>query len=231
MAGLASDRNPVVEEIIREMRSMAIPEALEGMRRFAINVSDRIGLSVPQLRIIARRCGRNQELAEKLWDTGILDARILASLVGDPDAIRSSTLDRWTRDFNCWTVCDACCCNLFDRTPYAWTKIRKWAPDKREFVRRAAFATVAGLAVHDKAAPDRAFVDALRLVEEYSFDDRNFVRKAVNWALRNIGKRNERLLPHAIRSAERIRAQGSKPARWIAADALREWRIREERAR
>ena len=209
---------------------MANPEALEGMRRFGINVENRLGLSVPQIRAIAKRYGRNQALAEELWDTGILDARILASLIGDPDAIRSSTMDRWTRDFNCWTVCDACCCNLFDRTPYAWMKIRKWALNNREFVRRAAFATIAGLAVHDKAADDRQFIDALKLIEVYSFDDRNFVRKAVNWALRNIGKRSDRLLARAIRSAERIRAQDSRSARWIAADALRELRSRETRA-
>lgn len=208
---------------------MASPEALEGMRRFGINVENRFGLSTPQLRTIAKRHGRNQALAEELWDTGILDARILASFVGDPDAIRSSTMDRWARDFNCWTVCDACCCDLFDRTPYAWTKVRKWATNHREFVRRAAFATIAALAVHDKMADDRQFIEALKLIEAYSFDDRNFVRKAVNWALRNIGKRNARLLPHAIRSAERIRAQGSRAAKWIAADALREWRTREER--
>jgi 3-methyladenine DNA glycosylase AlkD len=212
------------------MRSMADPEALDGMRRFGINVENRLGLSVPRIRAIAKRHGRNQALAEELWETGILDARILASFVGDPDAIRSSTMDRWVRDFNCWTICDTCCCDLFDRTPYAWTKIRKWAPNNREFVRRAAFATIAGLAVHDKAADDRQFIDALKLIETYSFDDRNFVRKAVNWGLRGIGKRNARLLPHAIRSAERIRAQDSRSARWIATDALREWRTREKRA-
>jgi 3-methyladenine DNA glycosylase AlkD len=126
-------------------------------------------------------------------------------------------------------VCDACCCNLFDRTPYAWTKIRKWARNNREFVRRAAFATIAGLALHDKATNDQQFIEALKLIEAYSFDDRNFVRKAVNWALRNIGKRNARLLPRAIRFAERIRAQDSRSARWIAADALRELRSRQKR--
>ena len=169
---------------------MRNPEALDGMRRFGINVENRLGLSVPQIRAMAKRHGRNQALAEELWDTGILDARIMASLVGDPDAIRSSTMDRWTRDFNCWTVCDACCCNLFDRTPYAWTKIRKWAANDREFVRRAAFATIAGLAVHDMAADDRQFIGALKLIEAYSFDKRNYVRKAVNWARRSIEKRN-----------------------------------------
>lgn len=205
---------------------MGSPEALEGMKRFGINVENRVGLSIPQIRVIAKRHGRNQAVAEELWNTGILDARILSAFVGDPAAIRSSTMDRWARDFNCWTVCDACCCDLFDRTPYAWTKIHKWAANNREFVRRAAFATVAALAVHDKAADDRQFINALKLIEAYAFDHRNFARKAVNWALRNIGKRNARLLPHAIRSAELIRAQGSRAARWIAADALRELRPR-----
>jgi len=211
-----------VKEIVREMRAAGNPAAREGMARFGINAVNVIGVSVPQLRAIARRVGRNQPLAEELWSTGIHDARILASLVGDPDKITRSTMDRWARDFDSWDICDGCCCNLFDRTPYAWGKIRKWARDKREFVRRAAFSTLAGLAVHDKAADDRLFLDALPLVEQYAFDDRNFVRKGVNWALRNIGKRNAALLPAAIASAERIRAQGTRPARWIAADALRE---------
>jgi 3-methyladenine DNA glycosylase AlkD len=140
----------------------------------------------------AKRCGRDQKLAEELWATRIPEARILASLVADPALIGSSTMDRWAHDFSCWTVCDACCWNLFGHTPYAWRKLRKWARDEREFVRRAAFATIAGLAVHDKTAEDAVFDDALRIIEEYSFDDRNFVKKAVNWALRNIGKRNAR---------------------------------------
>jgi 3-methyladenine DNA glycosylase AlkD len=184
-------------------------------------------LSVPQLRAIARRVGRDQTLAEQLWETGIPDARVLAGLVGDPRVITRSTMDRWARDFNSWDVCDGCCGSLFDRTPYAWQKIHKWAKDKREFVRRAAFTTLASIAVHDKTADDRLFLDALDLVEQYAFDDRNFVRKAVNWALRNIGKRNSRLLPAAISCAERIRQQDTKAARWIAADALRELRSKQ----
>lgn len=212
--------------IIAEMRAIAKPANLAGMERFGLNTENRLGLAVPEIRRLAKLRGRDQALAEELWETGILDARILASLLGDPQSIRSSVMDRWARDFNCWSVCDACCWNLFDRTPYAWTKVRKWAPDRREFVRRAAFATIAGIAVHDKAAEDRLFLEALPLVEEYSFDERNFVRKGVNWALRNIGKRNPRLLKHAIRSAERIHAQGTKSARWIASDALRELRAK-----
>lgn len=212
----------MLNEVVREMRTLARPADLPGMARFGIDTTHAIGLHVPQIRAIARRLGHNQALAEQLWGTGIHEARILASLVADPLAISRSTMDRWTRDFNSWDICDACCCNLFDRTPYAWQKVAKWAPSKREFVRRAAFSTLAGLAVHDKKAIDGLFLDALPFIERYAFDERNFVRKAVNWALRNIGKRNVRLLPAAIACAERIRAQNTRAARWIAADALRE---------
>lgn len=212
------------DEILAELRALADPSAKEGMERFGIDASTALGLSVPQVRAVARRAGRNQALAEELWASGVHEARWLASLVADPLKISRSTMDRWTRDFHSWDVCDACCCNLFDRTPHAWAKIPKWAADKREYVRRAAFATLAGIAVHDKTAPDQLFLDSFALIEQYAFDDRNFVRKAVNWALRNIGKRNARLLAAAIACAERIREQGSKSARWIAADALRELR-------
>ena len=212
----------MLQAILDEMRSLGNPNASQEMARFGIRATNVIGLSVPQLRSIAHRVGRDQAMAEQLWATGIHDARILASLVGDPRKITRTTIDRWTGDFASWDICDACCCNLFDRTSYRWQKIRKWAKNDGEFVRRAAFATLAGLAVHDKAAEDRMFLDALPLIEEYAFDDRNFVRKGVNWALRNIGKRNASLRPPAIACAQRIRAQGTKAARWIAADALRE---------
>ena len=215
-----------VAGILHEMQAQANPATLEGMARFGINPAASLGLTTPQIRAIARRVGTNQALAEQLWDTGIREARILASLVGDPKTITRSTMDHWARDFNSWDVCDACCCSLFDRTPHAWAKLPKWAASKHEYVRRAAFSTLAALAVHDKNADDRLFLDALPLIENYAFDDRNFVRKAVNWALRNIGKRNSRLLLAAIACAERIRAQGSKSARWIAADALREFKAK-----
>lgn len=211
-------------EIVREMRALADPSALAGMARFGIDTSSALGLNVPTIRAIARRVGKDQALAEQLWNSGIHEARTLASMVADPHKITRSTMDRWTRDFDSWDVCDACCCDLFDRTPFVWQKIPKWAASKREYVRRAAFSTLACAAVHDKTADDQKFLDGLELVERYAFDDRNFVRKAVNWALRNIGKRNARLLPAAIDCAERVRAQDSKAARWIAADALREFR-------
>jgi len=215
-----------LKRTLRDMRRAAKPGDLrakiEGMKRFGIRPGRAIGLSVPQLRKIARGIGRNQPLAEALWETGIHDARILASLVGDPGTITRATMDKWTRAFASWDVCDACCCNLFDRSPHAWNQIRKWARRRNEFERRAAFATIAALAVHDKTAEDRVFLDALPLIAQYAFDGRNFVRKAVNWALRNIGKRNASLRPKAIACAEQIRAQGTPSARWIAADALRE---------
>jgi len=213
-------------EILREMRALADPAALEGMARFGIDTSSSLGLNTPTIRAIARRVGKDQALAEKLWDSGVREARILASMVADPRAITRSTMDRWVRDFNSWDVCDSCCCDLFDRTPFVWQKIPKWAADKREYVRRAAFSTLACAAVHDKTADDQRFLDGLVLVEKYAIDHRNFIRKAVNWALRNIGKRNTRLLPAAIACAERVRAQDSKAARWIAADALREFRLK-----
>lgn len=214
------------DEILRELRVLARPSALAGMARFGIDTSAALGLSVPEIRKIARRVGTNQALAEELWASGIHEARVLATLVGDPNAISRSTMDRWAADCNSWDVCDSCSCNLFDRTPYVWQTIPKWAADKHEYVRRAAFSTLACAAVHDKAADDGRFLAGLALVEKYAFDDRNFVRKSVNWALRNIGKRNERLLPAAVECARRVQKQDSKAARWIAADALREFRAK-----
>jgi 3-methyladenine DNA glycosylase AlkD len=179
--------------------------------------------TVPKIREIAKRAGISQPLAEQLWQTATHSARILATMVGDPQRITRATMNRWARDFDSWDICDSGC-YLFDRTPHAWQMIPKWAANKGEFVRRAAFATIAAIAVHDKKAPDRIFLAALPLLEKYAFDDRNFVRKGVNWALRNIGKRNPALGAAAIACAERIRAQNSRAARWIAADALRELR-------
>ena len=208
------------------MRALGNAEVIAGRARFGITTERAFGLTTPQIRSIARRLGRDQPLAEELWKTGVHEARVLASLVGDPATIRSSTMDRWARDFAAWDVCDACAYNLFDQTPFAWRKIDQFAASEREFVRRAAFAMIAAIAVHDKTAPDQVFLDALPLIERYAFDDRNFVKKAVNWALRGIGKRNARLCPAAIACGERILQQGTRAARWIATGALRELRGR-----
>jgi 3-methyladenine DNA glycosylase AlkD len=231
----ASVMSAAVKRMLSEMRHAAGTAdrmaRIDGMKRFGIVPQRAIGLTTPQLRQIARGIlrtggGPNQGLAEELWETGIHDARILASLVGDSAKIHRTVMDRWARDFASWDVCDACCCNLFDRSPHAWKQIAKWARSDDEYIRRAAFATIAASAVHDKAAKDEVFLKALPLIEKYAFDDRNFVRKAVNWALRNIGKRNAALRVEAMACAERVREQGTKSARWIAADALRELRAR-----
>ena len=215
---------PVLEKILADMRAQASPATLRGKARFGIDTTRSLGLTVPEIRQIARQTGKSQALAEELWNTGIHEARILASLVGEAALITRETMNQWVSEFDSWDVCDACCGNLFDRTPYAWPLIREWAASNHEYTRRAAFSMIAALAVHDKAAPDAVFLKALPLLEKYAFDDRNFVRKAVNWALRGIGKRNSALARAAIACAERIHDQGTKPARWIATDALRELR-------
>ena len=194
------------------------------MARFGIVGKNRLGLSVPAMRAIARTLGRDHTLALALWETGIPDARIVGSMVADPKLLTSRQMDSWVKGFASWDVCDQTCLNAFSKSPLAWRKVAVWARRKDEFVRRAAFALLATLAVHDKQAPDQDFITALALVEDSSGDDRNFVKKAVNWALRNIGKRNPALRSAAIESALRIQQQGGRSGRWIAADALRELR-------
>lgn len=204
------------------LHANARPQELAGMARFGIVGDGRLGLSVPAMRGMARTLGRDHALAQALWDTGIPDARIVASMVAEPALLTSRQMDAWVKGFAAWDVCDQTCLNAFVKSPLAWSKVDVWATRKDEFVRRAAFSLLATLAVHDKKAGDEAFITALALVEAAADDDRNFVKKAVNWALRSIGKRNKILRAEAIAAALRIQQQGSKPARWIAADALRE---------
>jgi 3-methyladenine DNA glycosylase AlkD len=208
------------------LHQAARPAELAGMARFGIVGEGRLGLSVPAMRGIARTLGRDHALAQALWDTGIPDARIVASMVAEPARLTARQMDQWVKGFAAWDVCDQTCLNAFVRSPLAWSKVALWSKRQDEFVRRAAFALLACLAVHDKQATNRAFIEALALVEGAAGDERNFVKKAVNWALRSIGKRNAALRDAAIASALRIQQQGSKPARWIAADALRELRPR-----
>jgi 3-methyladenine DNA glycosylase AlkD len=209
---------------LQMLHQNARPQELTGMARFGIVGENRLGLSVPAMRAIARTLGRDHTLALALWETGIPDARIVASMVADPKLLTSRQMDSWVKGFASWDVCDQTCLNAFSKSPLAWRKVAVWAQRKDEFVRRAAFALLATLAVHDKQAPDQDFITALALVEDSSGDDRNFVKKAVNWALRNIGKRNTALRSAAIESALRIQQQGGRSGRWIAADALRELR-------
>ena len=198
------------------------PEGAEGAARYGICALEVWGVSAPKLRALAKEIGRNHDLAGELWRTGVHDARILATLVDDPAQVTTGQMERWAADFNSWAVCDSACCSLFDKTPYAWDKAVEWIDRQEEYVKRAGFVLMAALAVHDKKAPNEKFEAFLSLIETHATDDRNFVKKAVNWALRQIGKRNRHLNSLAIQAGERIRQLDSKAARWIASDALRE---------
>ena len=193
------------------------------MARFVISSKGTLGISIPNLRRLAREIGRDHELALRLWKSGFHEARILAGFVADPATLTEAQAEQWVNDFDSWDVCDQVVA-LLEQVPFARKKIRQWAASDREFVKRAAFAMIAGLAVHDKAAADAQFEPFLRLVRRASTDDRNFVKKAVNWALRSIGKRNRRLNLRAVAVTKEIARMDSNAARWIAADALRELR-------
>jgi 3-methyladenine DNA glycosylase AlkD len=213
-----------VQSVLTLLRTHAFPEKLAGSARFGIPPGNRFGVSMPQIRAIARQLGRNHDLAIGLWQSGNSEARIVAGLIADPKALTAAQMESWVRDFDAWDVCDQACMNLFDRSPLALQKVECWAAAEGEFVRRAAFATIAAMAVHDKKSPDSRFVHFLPLIRAAAIDERNFVKKAVNWALRQIGKRNLALNAAAIAEAELIAGLASKAARWIAADALRELR-------
>ncbi len=209
---------------LRELKRLANPKVRAKMAHFGVNVPKAYGISAPVLHSLARRVGKNHELAEKLWTSGIHEARILATLIGEPEKVTSAQMERWVRDFDSWDVVDAACCYLYAHAAPAWGKVKEWSRRREEFQKRAAFSLVAYLSYKDKTAPDARFERFLRVIEREAWDERNFVRKAVNWALRNIGKRNLRLNRAAVHSAKKIRKQDSRSARWIAADALRELR-------
>ena len=211
-----------VEEIIAGIKSLANPKNVAGMARFGINPTNTYGVSIPILRKMAREIGKNHELALELWETGIHEARMLACFIDRPDMITGEQMERWVKDFDSWDVCDQCCGNLFDRTRFAHKKAVEWCGREEEFVRRAGFVLMACLAVHDKKAGDQAFIEFLPLIKMHATDERNYVKKAVNWALRQIGKRNQNLNEVAIKTAEEIKRLDSRSARWIASDAIRE---------
>lgn len=200
----------------------ARPTELAGMARFGIDVERRLGLSMPAMRRAAKTLGHDHDLAVALWNTGIPDAQIVAGMVAETARLTSRQMDEWARSFSSWDVCDQVCGSAFLASPLAWSKVSVWAAQSEEFVRRAAFALLATLAVHEKQAGDERFVEAMTLIEAAAGYERNYVKKAVSWALRNIGKRNLALNVAAIESARRIQSQGLRSARWIASDALRE---------
>jgi len=210
------------DEVIEQLKRASSPSSLPGMKRFGIQVEHALGVSIPDIRKVAKRIGKNHTLAQRLWATGIHEARILAAMIDEPSKVTANQMDRWVRGFDSWDLCDQCCMNLFDKTPFAYAKALAWSRRKEEFVKRAGFALMACLAVHDKQASNESFEKFLIAVEKGSFDDRNFVMKAVNWALRQIGKRNRQLNRAAVRKAREIQRFDSKPAKWIATDAIRE---------
>ncbi len=210
------------EALLGRLRSMANPANVEGMARYGINPRDSLGVSMPAVRGIAKETGRNHELAAELWASGLHEARILASLVDDPRQVSQEQMEAWAAAFDSWDVCDQVCSNLFDKTPFAYSKAVEWSARPEEFVKRAGFVLMAALANHDKKASDEVFEAFYPILLREACDERNFVRKAVNWALRGIGKRSRRLNLSAIAAARQIGQIENKTARWIAADALKE---------
>lgn len=217
--------------ILKKLKSLSDPEAAAGMARFGINPKNTFGVSIPALRKMAKEIGKNHVLAQELWSSGIHEARILAGMIDEADMVTENQMERWVKDFDSWDVCDQVCSNLFDKTPFAYRKAAAWSTRKEEFVKRAGFVMMAALAVHDKGANDEAFLKFLPLIRREAVDERNFVKKAVNWALRQIGKRNISLNKAAIKTAKEIRQIDSKDAQWIAADALRELKSKQVQKR
>ncbi len=211
-----------VNEVLDKLQSKAQPEQLKGMAKYGMKVEQRLCVSVPDMRKLAKEIGRDHKLALELWKNGIAESRIVAAMVGDPDKLNEEQMDDWVKDIDSWDVCDQVCMNLFEKNPLAWKKIVDWAEREEEFVKRTAFSLIACLAWHDKKASDEKFIELLPVIIRGATDERNFVKKAVNWALRNIGKRNLSLNEAAINTARELKHLDSKAARWIASDAIRE---------
>jgi 3-methyladenine DNA glycosylase AlkD len=211
-----------VKDVLDKLEGKAKSEQLKGMAKYGMTVEQRLGVSVPDMRKLAKELGKDHKLALDLWRTGIAEARIVASMVGDPAKLTEEQMEEWVKGINSWDVCDQVCDNLFEKNQLAWKKIVDWSERKEEFVKRSAFSLIACLAWHDKKASDEKFIKLLPTIIREATDERNFVKKAVNWALRNIGKRNLNLNKAAINTAKEIQLLDSKAARWIASDAIRE---------
>ena len=210
------------KDILRKLEALSNPKAVEGMARFGINPENTYGVSIPNLRKIAKEIKVDHALAQQLWASGIHEARILASMVDDPKIVTEEQIERWVSEFDSWDVCDQCCMNLLEKTEFAYQKAIEWSSNDKEFVKRTGFVLMARLAVSDKKADDKRFEPFFPLVKREAGDNRNFVKKAVNWALRQIGKRNLNLNRRAIETAEEIQSMDSRSAKRIASDAIRE---------
>ncbi len=211
-----------VNQVLKKLKSMSNPKNVEDMARFGINPRNTLGISIYVLRKIAKEIGKNHQLAQQLWNSGIHEARTLASMIDEPEKVTEKQMEKWVKDFDSWDVCDQVCGNLFDRTKFAYPKAFEWSKRKEEFVKRAGFVLMATLSVHDQEAKDKKFEQFFPVIKREATDERNFVKKAVNWALRQIGKRNLALNKKAIAIAKEIQKMDSKSAKWIANDALRE---------
>jgi 3-methyladenine DNA glycosylase AlkD len=210
------------DQVLADLRALGDADFKAGLSRFGINSGTALGIRLPVLRHYARSHRKNHQLALELWETQVHEARLLAVFIADPKQVTAGLLEQWVVAFDSWDICDQACGSLFVKTPFAWDKAREWAGRKPEFEKRAGFSLMAYLAVHDKKATGESFLSLFPLLKAGADDDRNFVKKAVNWALRQIGKRNVALHQAVMALARDIQGQGSKSARWIAADALRE---------
>ena len=211
-----------VREILATLERQSSKRTRDGYARYGIVAPKSFGVSMSAIQQLGKRIGRDHGLAAGLWDTGWYEARLLTAFVDEPDRVTAAQMDRWARDFDNWGICDTLCFHLFDRTPHAWKKVDQWSTRREEFVKRAAFALLACLALHDKEAPDAAFVKSLRLIERGATDDRNFVKKGVSWALRLIGRRDKALNLAAVKTARKLAASDSPPAQWVGRGAVRE---------
>lgn len=211
-----------VREILQHLESLGTPENAAGMARFGIKTKTAFGVSAPEIKKLAKEIGKNHDLARELWATGVHEARIAAYLIDNPEEVTGEQMESWANDFDNWAICDGACGHLFCRTAFAYEKAFAWSEREEEFVKRAGIVLIAWLAVHDKKAEDACIAQFLPVLEKHSTDERNFIKKAVNWSLRQIGKRNLALNEKAVAAARKIKAGNTKAGRWIAADALRE---------
>jgi len=210
------------DEILQGLEALSDPEAVKGMARYGITTTHAYGVSIPNLRKMAKEIGVNHDLSQQLWASDIRETKILASMIDDRTMVTEEQMEDWVQDFDSWEVCDQCCQNLFGRTEFAYQKSVEWSARQEEFVKRAGFVLLARLAVTDKGAHDQQFERFFPIIQRESCDDRNMVKKAVNWALRQIGKRNLALNGKAVQAAQEMRKMDSRSARWIASDAIRE---------
>ncbi len=217
---------PSATDLLDELKSNSNPEYLESLRRFGVQGERALGVRMPVVRALANQYEKNHALALDLWDTEVHEARILATLLDKVSTVTETQMETWVQDFNSWDLCDQTCSNLFCRTPYAYHKALAWSERQEEYVKRAGFVMMAGLAIHDKKAEDAQLAHFFPLIEREAYDERNFVKKAINWALRQIGKRNAALRSIAMLTAERLTIHELPTARWIGKDALRELKCR-----